>query len=1051
MRTLINAAIDRSRTTLLVLLFLLISGTVSFISIPKESDPDVAIPIIYVSIPYDGISPDDAVRLLVRPMEKELKTIVGIKEMRAVGGEGHASVTLEFDAGFDSDKALEDVRAKVDIAKAKLPSGTEEPSIHEVNVALFPVLNIALSGNLSERIMLKVARDLKDEIEGLPGVLEVEIGGNREELMEVLVEPQLLESYELDFLEILNVVSNNNQLVAAGAVDTGSGRQVLKVPGVVENVEDMLNMPIKTNDSHVVSIADVAQVRKTFKDPSGFARVGGEKAMVLSVKKKVGANIIETIEQVQSLVSQRQAYWPKGLKYDYITDQSVQIRTMLNDLMNNVITGVILVMVIILGAMGLRSSFLVGLAIPGSFLTGILIINMIGYTLNIVVLFSLILVVGMLVDGAIVVIELADRRQRQGLSAKDAFSYAASRMAWPVIAATLTTLAVFMPLMFWPGVMGQFMKYLPATVLICLTASLAMALIFIPVLGSVLARKKTTELKASDDTDEYALPDTAFNRSYRSVLLPLLRHPAKTLLLALVLIGGTYGAYGSFGHGVEFFPDVEPEQVLVRVHARGDLSIYEKDDLLQKVESRLIGVTGVEFMYSQSFNDGGSERAKDVIAEIQFELMDWDQRPAAKDILSEMAKRTEDLAGIQLEYRKAENGPVQGKAMQLAVSGDSYEQIYPVVARIRDLMDNLGGFVGAEDNRPLPGIEWRLQVDREEAGRYGSNIAVIGNAVQLITSGIKVAEYRPDSSDEEVDIRVRFPAENRNLDQLMQLQLNTEKGMVPISNFVTLEPAPKTGVLNRVDSRRVVTIEADPAEGVLINDLVLKLQDELKEQSFPPEIRLAFKGEDEEQAETAEFLSLAFMIAVFLMALVLITQFNSLYQAGLVLSAIVFSTAGILLGLMITGQPFGIVMVGVGIIALAGIVVNNNIVLIDCYNDLRKQGREPLTAALETGSLRLRPVLLTAVTTVLGLMPMVLAMNIDLIDRTLSFGAPSTQWWTQLSTAIAGGLSFATVLTLFLTPCLLVLGEKRWIPDFSWVILRKKPTQEKEPQSVTTN
>ncbi|MCV6589866.1 MAG: efflux RND transporter permease subunit [Marinobacterium sp.] len=1036
MRALIEAAIDRSRTTLLVLAFLLLSGSLAFISIPKEADPDVAIPIIYVSIPYEGISPEDAVRLLVRPMEKELKTIEGIKEMRAVGGEGHASVTLEFDAGFDADKAMEDVRAKVDIAKAKLPAETDEPSIHEVNVALFPVLNIALSGNLSERVLLKVARDLKDELEGINGVLEVEIGGDREELMEVLVEPQQLESYQLDFAQVLNAVSSNNQLVAAGAVDTGSGRQVLKVPGVVEDVEDMLNMPIKSAGTTVVTLGDVATVRKTFRDPDSFARVGGRNAMVLSVKKKVGANIIATIEAVQALVAERQKLWPAGLEYDYITDQSIQIRDMLGDLLNNVVIGVVLVMVIVLGAMGFRSSLLVGLAIPGSFLSGILIISMLGYTLNIVVLFSLILVVGMLVDGAIVVTELAERRLQQGLGAREAFGYAASRMAWPVIAATATTLVVFMPLMFWPGVMGQFMKYLPATVLICLTASLFMALIFMPVLGSVLARRNRLSVNA-EDTDEYALPETVFNRTYRAILLPLLRHPAKVLLLALLAIGGTYGAYGKFGKGVEFFPDVEPDMVLARVQARGDLSIYEIDSLLHQVEQRVMDVKGFKSMYAQSFTDGGSERAEDVVAEIQFQLEDWQLRPKAAEIMAEMARRTSDLPGVLIEYRKAEGGPTQGKALKLQVSGYTSEQIFPVVAQIRAIMDEMGGFVGTEDNRPLPGIEWRINVDRAEAGRFGTDIATVGNAVQLITSGIKVADYRPDSSDEEVDIRVRFPIEQRNLDQLMQLKIHTGQGMVPLANFVELEPAPKTGVINRVDSRRVITIQADPAEGVLINDLVIGLQARLQDLALPPEVRLNFKGEDEEQAETGAFLSSAFTIAIFLMALILITQFNSLYQASLVLSAIVFSAAGVLLGLLITAQPFGIVMVGVGIIALAGIVVNNNIVLIDCYNDLRKQGRDPLAAALETGSLRLRPVLLTAITTVLGLMPMVLAMNIDLVGRSIEFGAPSTQWWTQLSTAIAGGLSFATVLTLFLTPCLLVLGERRWLPSIRW--RRQKP------------
>lgn len=1017
----IRAAMDRYRTTSLILLFLLLSGAVSFLSIPKEAQPDVAIPIIYVSIPYEGISPDDAVRLLVRPMEKELKAIEGVKEMRAVGGEGHASVTLEFDAGFDSDKALQDVREKVDIAKAKLPAATEEPEIHEVNVALFPVLNIALSGAISEREMLTIARDLKDDIESLAGVLEVTIGGDREELMDILVEPQLLESYELDFVQVINSISNNNQLVAAGAVDTGNGRQVLKVPGVVETVDDLLGMPVKSVEGTVVTLGDVAQIRNTFKDPESFARVGGGTAMVLEVKKKVGANIIATIEQVQALVNERQEAWPPGLEYRFILDQSTQIETMLRDLLNNVLSGIILVMIIVLAVMGLRPSLLVGLAIPGSFLAGILILGMMGYTLNIVVLFSLILVVGMLVDGAIVVIELADRRLKQGMGVKESFTYAASRMAWPVISATATTLVVFMPLMFWPGVVGQFMKYLPATVLICLTSSLFMALIFMPVLGAMITKPSKAPVAVSD---EYSLPDTRFNNAYRGVLSGLLARPLLTFIVAITIVFSMFGAYSVLGRGVEFFPDVEPEQVLVRLHARGDLSIYEKDALLQEVESRLLDMPGLKSIYAQSFNNGGNERAEDVVGEIQFQLKDWQFRDKAADLLAEMERRTADIAGVQLEFRKAEDGPVQGKPIQLQVSGYSNDDIYPVVSRIREMMDGIDGFQAVEDNRPLPGIEWRLKVNREEAARYGADIALVGNAVQLITAGIKVSDYRPDTSDEEVDIRVRFPEDKRHLDQLMQLQLSTNYGMVGLANFVDLEPAQKTGTLNRVDGRQVITIQAEAAEGVLVNDLVVALQAEIDTLTLPQGLRLNFKGEDEQQRETGAFLGNAFAIAIFLMALILITQFNSIYQALLVLSAIFLSTAGVLLGLMITNQPFGIVMVGLGIIALAGIVVNNNIVLIDCYNDLREQGYEPVKAALHTGSLRLRPVLLTAMTTVLGLMPMVLAMNIDFINRQISFGAPSTQWWTQLASAIAGGLSFATLLTLLLTPCMLVLGER---------------------------
>ncbi|MCG7531077.1 efflux RND transporter permease subunit [Psychrobium sp. MM17-31] len=1017
---LINAAVDRARTTMMILVFLFISGLVAFNSIPKESQPDVAIPIIYVSMTYDGISPEDGERLLVRPMEKELKSIEGIKEMRAVSGEGHASVTLEFDAGFDADKALLDVREKVDAAKSKLPADTDEPQIHEVNVALFPVLSLALSGDVPERVVRRIARDLKDNIEGLSGVLEVDIGGDREELMEVIVDPQALESYNIDYYELLRTIDFNNRLVAAGAIDTDNGRQVLKVPGVIDNVEDMLNMPVKVVGDQVVTFQDIASVRSTFKDPEGFARVGGKPAMVLEVKKKVGANIIQTIEEVQALVNEHQKLWPQGLKHSYIMDQSTQVKTMLDDLLNNVMTGIVLVMIIILGAMGLRSSLLVGLAIPGSFLAGILVLNMIGYTLNIVVLFSLILVVGMLVDGAIVVIELADRRMKQGIAPKESFAYAARRMAWPVIAATLTTLVVFMPLVFWPGVVGQFMKYLPITVLFCLTASLLMALVFMPVLGGVISRSKGVQSVADEDE----LPDTEFNKRYRSILATLLRHPGKTLGAALLLIAGTYLAYFQLGHGVEFFPETEPESALVDIHARGDLSIAEKDALLFQVERRLLDFKELKSVYGRSFSKVDGEKTEDVIATIQFQFVDWEQRRPAQEILQNMREVTKDIAGVQLEFKKADDGPVQGKPFKLLVSGLDNKNIYATVAKIRNMMDDMGGFEAVEDNRPLPGIEWRLKVDRQEAGRYGANISVIGNAVQMVTNGIKAAEFRPDSSDDEVDIRIRFPREQRSLDQLLQLKINTVQGLVPLSNFVTLEPANKTSTVNRVDSRRVVTIQAEPAPGFLLNDLVVEMGEKLKAEQFPLDIRFKFKGEQEQQEETGAFLATAFAIAIFLMALILVTQFNSFYQTALVLSAIVFSTAGVLLGLLVTGQTFGIVMVGVGIIALAGIVVNNNIVLIDCYNDLRQKGHKPYDAALITGSLRLRPVLLTAVTTVLGLMPMVLAMNIDLIGRSISFGAPSTQWWTQLSSAIAGGLSFATLLTLFLTPCLLIIGDK---------------------------
>ncbi|WP_166258493.1 efflux RND transporter permease subunit [Marinobacter salicampi] len=1012
MRTLIYAAMDRSRTTLLTLLFLIIGGTAAFQSIPKEANPDIAIPMIYVSLTLEGISPEDAERLLVRPMEQELRSLEGIKEMRGTASEGHASVMLEFDAGFDPDKALQDVREKVDTARSKIPSEADEPRVNEVNVSLFPVLSVGLSGPLSERELITVARRLQDAIEGIPEVLEVQIGGDREDMLEIVVNPQVLESYGIDYDQLATLVTRNNQLVAAGSLDTGAGRMTMKVPGVIETIEDVMAMPIKVSGDSVVTFGDVATLQRGFKDPTGFARIDGEPALVLEVSKRTGENIIETVAQVKGLIAQAESQFPDGLEVQYIMDQSTEVRDILADLLNNVLTAIVLVIIVIIATMGLRSALLVGLTIPGAFLAGILLIWGLGYTLNIVVLFSLILVAGMLVDGAIVVSELADRNLHDGLPARKAWAEAATRMAWPVIASTATTLAVFLPLLFWPGVVGEFMKFLPITVILCLLASLAMALVFLPVLGGVSGGEKARK----------AVTEGRFNQGYRKALASLLSYPGLTLLGVVVVTGLIYAGYARFNHGVEFFPSVEPDSAQIWVRARGDLSVHERDRLVQRVESRLLGMPEVKAMYVRSMVNPGNQLAPDVVGVLQFQFADWHERRPASEILADFKKRTEDIPGIVLEFREQEEGPGSGKPIEIKVSSLQSAQLEDYVDKLRDTMAQTDGFVDVEDDRSLPGIEWRLEVDREAAARYGTDVLSAGSAVRLITNGLVLATYRPEDVRDEVDIAVRVPEMWRELDQFERQTINTPRGQVPLSYFLTLEPAPKTGTIRRVDGQRTVTVKSDLAPGAQVAEQLRALTRAMPE---PPEgITVRFAGEDEEQQEAGVFLASAFMVALALMLLILVTQFNSLYQALLILSAIVLSTAGVLLGLLLNGQSFGIVMVGMGIIALAGIVVNNNIVLIDTYNHMRRGGMAAYDAALETGSLRLRPVLLTAITTILGLMPMVMGINVDLLTPALGLGAPSTQWWTQLSSAIAGGLAFATLLTLLLTPALLVLGDK---------------------------
>ena len=548
MKSFIDAAFNRSRTVLALLVLLLVSGTISYVTIPKEAEPDVAIPIIYVSMSHEGISPEDAERLLVRPMEKELQTIEGVKEMRSTAGEGHASVLLEFDAGFDSDKALQDVREKVDLAKVNLPADTDEPSVNEVNVALFPVLVVTLAGDVPERTLLTLARDLKDKIEGLREVLEADIAGDREEVVEIEVDPRVLDSYGISYEELINFVWRNNKLVAAGALDTGKGRFAVKVPGLLEGAADVLSLPLKVTEDRVVSFGDVATARRTFKDPTSFARVNGRPAISLEISKRVGENIIETIEQVKAIVETERATWPNGVVVSYSQDKSEDVRTMLSDLQNNVLSAVLLVMVVIVAALGLRTAGLVGLAIPGSFLTGILIIHTLGLTINIVVLFSLIMAVGMLIDGAIVVTEMADRKMAEGMDKGEAYAFAAKRMSWPITASTATTLAAFMPLLFWPGVVGEFMKYLPITLLATLSASLVMALIFVPTLGKLIGKRSPLSeeamhsLAASEQGELHEI--RGLTGMYVRLLERLLAHPLKILLIAVVLLVGVYGAYG---------------------------------------------------------------------------------------------------------------------------------------------------------------------------------------------------------------------------------------------------------------------------------------------------------------------------------------------------------------------------------------------------------------------------------------------------------------------------------------------------------------------------
>lgn len=1021
---LIESAMSRSRTVILSLLVVLIGGLIAYNTIPKEAEPDIEIPVIYVSITHDGISPEDSERLLVRPMEQELRSIEGIKEMTANAYEGGANVQLEFDAGVDTEQALQDVREKVDKAKAKLPGDTEEPTVNEVKMSRFdPMLVLNLAGNIPERTLTTIAKDLKEKIEGLSGVLEVNLIGTREELMEVVVDPLAMESYSLDQAQIIQFVSLNNRLVAAGALHSSEGRFPVKVPGVFESAADVLDLPIKAVGERIVHFKDIAEVRRTYKDAESVARLNGKPAIAIEVVQRAGANIIDTIDTVKALIAEERSYWPADMEIVASRDKSKDVSDMLSELQNSVLSAVLLVFIVIIGILGIRSALLVGVAIPGSFLMGILIIGYFGVTINMMVLFALIMAVGMLVDGAIVVTEMADRRMAEGESPYNAYSRAAIRMSWPIIASTCTTLAAFVPLAFWPGTTGEFMKYLPITLIAVLSASLIMALLFVPTLGSIFGKTgaNTEEARRNLAAAETGDLDSVsgYTGSYIRFLRKSLQHPWRGVGGVSLLLMLIYAAFILFGKGVEYFPDVEQPFGMIDIRARGDLSTAERDALVRQVEERVLGMPEIEFLYAKTgSNDRGAE---DQIGTLTLNYIEWDKRRKADEILEEVRSRTNDLVGIQIEPRKPDAGPPIGKPIRIEFSSRFPDVLESSVAEVRSLMETKPGIINIEDSRPLPGIEWQIKVDRAEAARFGADVALVGAMVQLVTNGIKIGEYRPDDSDDEIDIRVRYPESSRSLAQIDELRIPTKNGLVPISTFVKRVPAQKVSKIRRIDMRRTMSIDADVAANYLVNDLVTDLRKELPRLEIDPRVSMTFGGSTQDQEEDQAFLARAMLMALAIMAIILVTQFNSIYQAGLILTAVLFSTGGVLLGHLIMGKPFGVIMSSVGVITLAGIVVNNNIVLIDTYNVLRSRGELAFDAILRTCAIRLRPVMLTTVTTIVGLMPMVMGVNINLIDRGVSIGAPSSQWWTQLASSVAGGLAFATILTLWLTPSLLMI------------------------------
>ncbi len=1045
MNAIITAALHRSRMVISALVVLFIAGTAAYINIPKEAEPEITFPFIFISMILEGVSPGDAERLLIRPVEEEMQSLQGLKEITATGFQGGANVVLEFEIEADLQDALADTRAAMDRARPELPVDAEEPSIREFNSSGFPIMSITVSGPVPERTLLQLSRDLRDRIAQIGNVLESNLSGVREEQVEIIIDPLAVEHYGLNNTELFQLFSRSNRLVAAGSLDTGQGRFAVTLPGLFEDIEDVLTLPVKADANGTVRFSDIAEVRRTFKDATTLVRVNGDPAVTVDVTNRRGTNIFNTAQQVRAVIDRETQNWPETVDVRFISDRSINVQQQLDSIVNGVVLAIFLVMTLCMAMLGVRSGLLVGVSIPGAFLTGIFMMYMLGLSINFVAIFGLILSVGLLVDGAIVVVENADRRIAAGQKPSNAYGDAAKRMAWPIITSTGTTIAAFVPLLFWPGMVGMWMGLLPFTVILVLLASLAMALIFVPTVGATTRRKDTGAETVGSDASMVQIENLkGVTGLYVAALRRVLLHPGKVIFATFSLLFIVPGVFIAVGPGLTLNPSEEPRQAMLNIKALGNLSIEEQDELVGEVERRILPIPDFENVYVKTGKAPGNNQVDaDVIGEIRLIFKQWGERRSADQIIADVNQRTSDIAGVQIEAKKQLHMSRE-VAIEMLLSSKNTALLMDAANRVRNVYQNIDGLINVDDTLPLPGIEWQLQVDRSEAAKYGADVTLVGESIRLITNGLRLGTYRPDDSEDEIDIAVRYPDDYRTVRQLDDIRIETQRGLVPISNFVKRVPVQKVAEIKRTDARRTVTFKAGVALGVLSNDKVREIKAEIAKLNLDRSIDVIFKGEELDAQESSNFLFTAFTLAMFLMAMILLAEFNSFYSVALILSSVVLSTIGVFLGLLILGSPFILTMSGVGIIALAGIVVNNNIVLLDTFFRFRETAPTVYDAILRTGVERLRPVFLTTATTVLGLIPMAMQIGVDFFDRSVEFGSPALQFWRHLAQSIVFGLIFATLLTLVFTPAAL-MAQRNFLAWWRNLTNKSEPTPSGAP------
>jgi multidrug efflux pump len=1013
----------RNRVTVGVIsLLIVIFGTYSYITLPRESSPDVPIPFILVTTVYEGVAPEDVESAVTIKIEKELAGLKGVKEITSSSAEGVSTIAIEFLPNVKIDTAMQYVRDKVELAKKDLPKEAEEPLLTEINFSEFPILLVNISGDLSPVRLKTIADNLEDTVESIPGVLNCDIIGALEREIRLEIDQDKLAAYGLTIPEIISLIPAENVNISAGGLETAGTKFNVRVPAEFVEPDEVNELVIAVRDGKPIYLTDVARVRDTFKDRSEFSRLDGRETITLAVQKRLGENIIEIVDKVKYVLAEAAKRVPKGVRFDITLDQSRDIHMMIGDLENNLISGMILVVAVLLVSIGWRASLIVALEIPMSMMMTVTIMQMCGYTLNMVVLFGLVMAVGMVVDNAIVIVENIYRHYAICGKRMEAARRGASEVAWPVITSTLTTVAAFSPMIFWPGIMGGFMKWLPIAVNIALVSSLFIALVINPTISAIFV-KVNPRVYGSEGW---------IIRNYRRVLGTALNHRFATLALSVLLLVGLSIYYVKHGKGVELFPEFDPARGSVSIRFPQGTNIYETDRFTRIIEERLKPF-GPDFKHviTNVGSGGGGDPMDNAsgphVSSITLTFHDFEERPRpSAQALADIRMALVDLAGAELKVSKQEEGPPTGAAVSVRIMGEDFKKLEEISEQAKQAISSVPGLVNLRSDHEATRPELAFHVDRRRAMLLGVNTAIVGNFLKTAVFGSEVGKYR--QFNDEYDITVRLPVEQRaNIEDLFRLRVpNSEGKAVPLSSLGDFRYTGGYGTISRVNQKRVVTLNAD-AEGRLSTEVLGEVQQRLAGIDLPLGYELRYAGEKEEQDAASAFLSKAFMIALFLITLILVAQFNNITVPLIIMTTVILSLVGVMIGLIVCKMPFGIIMTGVGVISLAGVVVNNAIVLLDYTILLRREGLGLIEAAVQAGATRLRPVLLTAVTTILGMIPMAVGVSYDFINLKWVTKSESAQWWSSMAIAVIFGLGFATILTLVVVPTLYVsltrLGE----------------------------